>query len=138
MPIHLARPAISLVTLLLVPWVPACGGGDDESPADRVGIGAQCMRDDDCMQSDQRCLTNFRGGYCGKRDCTADADCPSGSACVRHDDGVQYCFRLCTDKPECNRHRDPENEANCVSSITFVDPAREAGSTKACVPPSSG
>jgi hypothetical protein len=68
--------------------------------------------------------------------CTLDTDCPAGAACVMHDDGVNYCFRLCADKPECNRHRSLDNEANCSSSITFIDPARTEG--KACVPPSSG
>ena len=55
--------------------------------------------------------------------------------CVTHDDGVNYCFRDCVDKPDCNRNRSLENEANCVGSITFVDPRNDR---KACEPPSSG
>ena len=82
------------------------------------------------------CLTNFKGGYCGKRDCTGEIDCPQGSACVRHDDGINYCFLICIDKyPDCNRFRDPDEAANCSSSIELVN---TSGKPKACVPPSSG
>jgi hypothetical protein len=81
----------------------------------------------------QTCLA-FKGGYCGVRDCTGDADCPQGSACVAHDDGVNYCFLICNDKPQCNRYRPVTDEANCSSSVDFVD---NTSTIKACVPPSS-
>ena len=55
-------------------------------------------------------------------------------ACVAHDDGKNYCFRLCSTKEECNANRDAANEANCSSSITFVEGKT---SSKACVPPSA-
>jgi hypothetical protein len=74
-------------------------------------------------------------GYCGVSACVADSDCPDGSACVQHVDGNQYCFRLCADKAECNRHRALDAEANCSASIEFVNASR---TEKACVPPSSG
>jgi hypothetical protein len=45
---------------------------------------------------------------------------------------VNYCFRACVDKAECNANRGPEVESNCSSNITRVD----GGETKACVPPS--
>lgn len=109
-----------------------CGG----NAADRAGIGAQCAKNDDCFETGQTCLTNFKGGYCGANGCLTDADCPSGGACVSHSDGVNYCFRLCGDKVDCNANRSAENESNCVGSVTFADGARTAG--KACVPPSSG
>lgn len=111
-----------------------CGGGGN--PADQAGIGAQCATKDDCPQANQICLSAFRGGYCGSLGCTVDGDCTVGAACIRHDDGLQYCFRLCVDKSECNRNRSVQNESNCVSNIKFADPSRTAG--KACVPPSSG
>jgi len=122
----------------------ACGD-DDENAADRVGVGAMCTIMSDCLQPDppcdggvgcfpQQCLTQFTGGYCGIQNCTGNVDCPEGSACVHHDDGINYCFRRCNDKAECNVNRDSSNESNCSSSVTFV----EATSGKACVPPSSG
>jgi hypothetical protein len=52
-----------------------------------------------------------------------------------HTDGMNYCFRNCIDKAECNANRDPANEANCSSNVTFVEPAKNQG-LKACVPPS--
>lgn len=116
-----------------------CNGGTD---ADRVGVGAACGADADCpvVVCDEEpcpelvCLRQFAGGYCGLADCTGDADCPFGSSCVAHDDGRDYCFRTCANKPECNLHRGPDVEANCSSSVVFVEPQ----SGKACVPPSSG
>ncbi len=104
----------------------ACG--DD---ADELGVGAECSTNDDCAE-EQACLS-FKGGYCGISGCSGDADCPDNSACVSHDDGKNYCFRTCANKTECNENRSADNEANCSSSITFVDNKK---STKACVPPS--
>jgi hypothetical protein len=109
------------------------------SPAQQAGIGRECAADDDCDDNDdddfqQSCLA-FKGGYCGLQDCENDEDCPGGSACVTHDDGVNYCFLLCRDKPECNGDRSLENESNCSANITFID-TQEDG-VKACVPPSA-
>jgi hypothetical protein len=111
----------------------ACG---NDVEADRLGVGAQCTDSDQCDgTTDQVCLTQFSGGYCGIEGCDADADCPEGAACIHHDDDVNYCFRICVDKPDCNENRDVENEANCSSSAEFVE---GADGRKACVPPSSG
>lgn len=128
---------LSLAAALLL------GCGDDDgagTQADRLGVGAECETDDDCLQSErdggisQECLTQFKGGYCGIEDCSDHGDCPQGSGCVAHDDGSNYCFRLCGDKPECNLNRAPDNEANCSSSIEYASDALG----KACVPPSGG
>jgi len=109
----------------------ACG-----SSADELGIGAQCTSSDECdADTHQTCLTQFKGGYCGLEGCAHDTDCPPDSACVAHDDGNNYCFRVCAVKADCNANRATDNEANCESSITFVDGAMNR---KACVPPSSG
>ncbi len=105
---------------------PGCG-----SDSDSVGIAAQCSNNDDCPE-ELSCLTGFKGGYCGIKDCTADTDCPEDSVCVTHDDSVNYCFRACTDKAECNANRDVDNEANCSANITLVG----TSNSKACVPPS--
>ncbi len=105
-----------------------------DSDADDLGVGAQCTMTDDCNQDDgaQTCLP-FKGGYCGLMGCAVDADCPEASACITHTDQVNYCFRICVDKPDCNANRDVENESNCSSSVDFVEGAM---GRKACVPPS--
>ena len=111
------------------------------SSANQLGVGAACKADTDCRDN-QKCLTQFKGGYCGQSGCTKDSECPSGSACVRADvtaDGGTtsgtFCFLVCADKAECNANRTMDNESNCSASAVFVD-----GGTgrKACVPPSGG
>ena len=121
-----------------------CGDPDEdddpETEADELGVGAACGSNDDCNpedadtdgEQDQECLPQFKGGYCGLEGCAADEDCPEASRCVAHDDGANYCFRVCVDKAECNVNRPPDAESNCSSNITFVD----GGGGKACVPPS--
>ena len=108
----------------------ACLGSGNE--ADELGVGAECSAAGDCLEG-QSCLSQFKGGYCGVEDCALDVDCPEGSACVAHDDGNNYCFRICSDKAECNFNRAPDVESNCSGNITFTD----GGGGKACVPPSA-
>jgi hypothetical protein len=132
---HRLRPATRgllgavLVSLALLA---GCGDDDEGTQAQRHGVGAACAGDTDCRDSGQRCL-EFKAGYCGVADCASNLDCPSGSACVRHDDGRNYCFLICTDKVQCNRTRPPDAEANCSANIEFVDGDL---AVKACVPPS--
>jgi hypothetical protein len=113
--------ALLLSVLLLL------GCSDD---ADDLGIGGQCANPDQCADG-QMCLP-FKGGYCGLTDCASDLDCPPRSACIAHSDGTNYCFRTCGEKRDCNVNRDVANEANCSSSVVFVDGAK---GRKACVPP---
>jgi hypothetical protein len=134
---------LSNTTLALSLVLLAVGCGDDDgNAADRLGVGAQCDSDDDCLQAHHdggisaSCLPQFKGGYCGVEDCSAHDDCPEGSACVAHTDGNNYCFRICADKPECNLHRDDDNESNCSSNIDYVE-GDKAEIGKACVPPSA-
>ena len=118
---------------LLALALAACGS--DSTEADRLGVGAQCTENAQCdLEIDLVCLPDFKGGYCGLDGCLSDNDCPEASACIAHDDGVNYCFRLCVDKPDCNVNRDLDNEANCSGSAEFVD---GADGRKACVPPSA-
>ncbi len=123
---------LALTVTLLMIIASGCGGG---SESDRLGVGAQCDNTDDCLQeaTPQTCL-NFKGGYCGVANCMHDTDCPEDSACIAHEDGINYCFRICIEKAECNANRDVDNEANCSSSVTFTDGTM---GRKACVPPSS-
>jgi hypothetical protein len=139
------RPNVWVGGFLGLVWASMAGvgcGDDDGNEADRAGVAAQCTTTADCPAVSKgetafalTCLTTFKGGYCGASGCTADADCPDGAACVNHDDGNRYCFRVCTEKLECNRHRDADVEANCSASVDFVNNARM---DKACIPPSSG
>jgi len=108
-------------------------GCDDGTEAQRHGVGAACAMTSECTESGQSCLTQFKGGYCGVSDCSNDAGCPAGSACVAHEDGKNYCFLLCTLKPDCNRSRSVDVEANCSSSAVLVEAPKDR---KVCVPPS--
>ena len=108
--------------------VAACG---DESEAQRRGVGAGCLTNDDCTETGQTCLA-FKGGYCGVAGCVTDANCPDGSGCVAHTDGSNYCFLICDAKADCNVSRAADSEANCSSTATWAD----ANNGKACVPPS--
>jgi hypothetical protein len=111
----------------------ACG--DDGTEADRLGVGAECTETVECDEdTNQECLREFTGGYCGIMGCVSDEDCPDAAACIAQPNG-NYCFRICADKAECNENRSVENESNCSSNITFTD---GANGRKACVPPSSG
>ena len=124
------RKAFGLFAALAVlPLLTACGSDYDE--ADRLGIGASCSTTEECAQ-DQQCLTEFKGGYCGVKDCKTNNDCPGSSACVIHSDGQNYCFRICLDKLDCNANRSVENESNCVSSVTYASGEKEG---KVCEPP---
>jgi hypothetical protein len=122
---------ILLCFTLLSGLLSGCGGGGTE--AQRRGVGAACVADKDCTETGQSCLA-FKGGYCGLTGCLDDTGCPTGSACVAHTDGKNYCFLICTDKPQCNLYRSVDVEANCSSSVTFVEGKL---TMKACVPPSS-
>ena len=122
--------ALSLVLCL----GPACG--DDETEADRLGVGAACTSDEDCLHDgdvELTCLKQFKGGYCGLLDCAANEDCPDTSSCVAHTDGENYCFRDCAEKTQCNANRGADEEANCSSNVDYVE---EATVGKSCVPPS--
>jgi len=129
---RLIRFAAFYLTALFI----AVGCGDDDgTEADRAGIGAECSDSDDCYGEELSCLLEFKAGYCGLTGCTSNDDCPTGSACVSHNDGTNYCFRSCISKVECNRNRSLDNAANCSSDVEFV---QESKDQKAYVPPSSG
>jgi hypothetical protein len=131
------------VALSVLSMTAACGDDDDdggETESDRIGIARACANNDDCANEANLpliCLTNFKGGYCGLKDCTNDRpDCPEGSRCVTHDDGVNYCFRECVDKyPDCNWNRPTDAENNCIGggNVTYVESNYQG---KVCLPPS--
>lgn len=125
---------LSLALTLALFAATACGDDDDDggSQAQRMGVGAACDSADDCPPELMLDCLPFKGGYCGLEGCTTDAECPQGSACVEHDDGNNYCFLVCVDKPECNWTRPVDAESNCSSNITFADGHK---AVKACVPP---
>jgi hypothetical protein len=127
--------------LVVALFLAACDGGG--TSADRAGVAAECVETLDCALYELpdaepmrlTCLTEFKGGYCGIEGCQTSLECPEGSICVAHTDAANYCFRVCSDKSECNRHRSLENEANCSSNFDWANPADDDGA-KACIPPS--
>jgi hypothetical protein len=121
-----------VLPFLVVLALASCGD-DDDTEAQRRGVGSQCASNGECTETGQSCLMQFKGGYCGVAACARDVDCPQGSACVRHDDGMNYCFLVCSSKPDCNRHRAAEVEANCSSTAVLVDGSKDR---KVCTPPS--
>lgn len=132
---RMGTAALTLLTAALSQQ--ACSSDDNGaglSEAQRHGVGAACTVNADCFVGDSHlvCLP-FKGGYCGLEGCQGSGDCPPGSSCVKHEDGKDYCFLLCTDKTQCNYTRPVEIEANCSSKITFADGTKDS---KACVPPS--
>jgi hypothetical protein len=127
------RKATAALIVMALAALGACGDGDDDggTPADKIGVGSVCSVNEDCFDG-QSCLS-FKGGYCGLAGCASDLDCPGGSACAIYE-GANYCFRICSDKPDCNRNRPPTLEANCSSSIQLV--AGKNDPRKVCQPPS--
>ena len=126
------RQVIGLFAVVLAACSSDNGGGGGTA-AQRSGIGAACATNADCVESAPSCLA-FKGGYCGVMGCSKNTDCPSGSACVAHSDGKNYCFLQCVDKIDCNATRPAGAEANCSSTATFTD--KSTSGKKACVPPS--
>ncbi len=126
-------PKTLAVLCPLVLMVLTLGCGDSGSEAQKRGVGAACDTTHECTETGQSCLTQFKGGYCGVAGCTTDANCPAGSACVTHDDGMNYCFLVCNVKADCNRSRGVDVEANCSSTAVLV---AEPKDRKICSPPS--
>ena len=123
----------TLCALIVLVALGNCGGSTSE--AIKRGVGAECSASLACSETNQVCLPEFAGGYCGVSACTHDSECPAGSACVTDDNQMNYCFLICADKPECNVRRSVANESNCTSSLSFVDGAM---GRKVCRPPLSG
>ncbi len=139
------RRVMASVLVLALAIGPLGCGDDGDSEAEDRGVGEACVSTDECPNVEVstggdtaeeplqlECLTEFRGGYCGLRDCTSDDECPEGSLCAMADNGTNYCFLTCGDKPDCNDHRDAQVESNCVSNLRPVDESR---TEKVCVPP---
>jgi hypothetical protein len=96
------------------------------------GAGAACAADADCTGG-LTCLSNFKGGYCGKGDCAVNADCGAASACVKAADGKNYCFKTCQAASDCSFCRNAGYYATCSDGVVFA----EDGTTgSVCVPPS--
>lgn len=117
---------------------------DDPTPteAEQLELGAHCMNDAQCdlraegVDSEFRpiCLDGFEGGSCGLLRCGMHDECPEGSACIGHDDGFNYCFALCDETADCNRHRADDVAAVCMEGMRSIGP--DLGTV--CVPPMSG
>ena len=128
-------PKLLAVVCPLLVAVLTLSCGDSGTEAQKRGVGAACTMAPDCTETGQSCLTQFKGGYCGVAGCTSDEGCPPGSACVTHDDGMNYCFLICNVKADCNRSRAVDVEANCSSTAVLLEAPKDR---KVCSPPSSG
>lgn len=86
-----------ILTSLLIASILAGCGGSASGPTSRA-VGGACKSNADCQDT---CLNNptFPNGYC-TRNCTSDADCASGSQCVKDDFG-NICEVLCSSVAHC-------------------------------------
>lgn len=138
-----ATRSVLALSFCLAAIASGCGDEEGGTESDRLGVAAECSSTDECATypladggtGQLACLTDFKGGYCGLKDCERSADCPDGALCVAHTDGSNYCFRACAEKPECNANRTVDDEANCSSSFDWANEGDDDGS-KACIPPS--
>lgn len=108
------------------------GGGTENRkicvPGD-CGVGADCSTDTDC--NGLECIADFRGGYCGRRDCAGNDDCPGNTSCVVAADGHNYCFKNCGTDSDCSFCRHDGVFASCSSELDFAD---GGASGAVCVP----
>jgi hypothetical protein len=107
------------------------GGGDNRRicvPGD-CDIGESCSETADCAP-DLECVTNFGGGYCTLRGCSAENPCPGESLCVTRDD-ENYCFRPCARASDCTYCRDSDASVSCTDDVTF---AMDGATGSVCVP----
>lgn len=63
-------------------------------------VGSPCTSPNDCDLG-LSCLGGWPGGYCTKKECDANDDCPEGSACFALSDGFKACVDLCTGSGQC-------------------------------------
>jgi hypothetical protein len=110
------------------------GGGSENRkicvPGD-CGVGAACAATADCS-GDLECITGLTGGYCTRRDCTADSGCPDGTRCVEQEiTGDRYCLRTCAGESDCSFCRGDDLAASCTDGAQFVEGSPES----VCIPP---
>lgn len=108
------------------------GGGKQNRkicvPGD-CGHGATCNQDTPCA-GELDCLDEFAGGYCGKRDCKLNLDCPQDSLCVLDGD-TGFCFKSCELDSECSFCRGSQFAATCSDNVEFAEEGTQAS---VCVP----
>ncbi len=113
-----------VVLAVAVSLVAAACGSSDVGKEGKV-VGASCTTSGgpsgSCAEG-SKCVvdTDFPGGSCVK-DCTAQADCPDGAACIQENSGI--CVLECADASDCREGY------HCVEKST-LDPA---GSAKVCL-----
>lgn len=103
----------------------ACGGGSDSVGKEGNVVGASCTLEggpSGTCADGSKCVidADFPGGSCVK-DCTKQADCPDGAACIQENAGI--CVLECVDESDCR------DGYHCVAKST-LDPA---GSAKVCI-----
>jgi hypothetical protein len=116
------RVVIALFSLALI-----AGCGDSTTSTQKQAIGTACTASSDCGTGDFFCATQGHpGGYC-KRDCKAEADCPSGSTCAGADSGAGECHKICTTDNDCR-----------VSEGYACNLSHEESTSGFCDPPEAG
>jgi hypothetical protein len=107
------------------------GGGQQGGGG--AAIGESCENADECLAGGE-CLTtvdlvifqlNFPGGYCTKRPCSSDNDCPSGSGCQTT---TMSCIQICTRNSECRSNEGYQCAAPPIGGGTA------GGDVKYCLP----
>jgi hypothetical protein len=92
--------------------------------------GEACKADADCATG-LVCNTNFKGGYCAKKDCSTNADCGQNARCTKVG-GASYCLKTCAGAWDCSLCRPRDLPGACRDDVDYV----EAGTTgSVCVPP---
>ncbi len=125
-----------LIVLVFCAGFLMVAGCEDPDANDQL-IGGECLTEADCDDGNDdtpplECILAFKGGYCGRANCTTSEECPPGSMCAEWEQ-VNYCFLTCGDsKVVCNQNRQLENEANCAANVDPIENPEQ----KVCVPPS--
>ncbi len=115
---------LNIIALALISFTLACGGTSDVGKEGKV-IGGACVTSGgpsgSCADG-SKCVVDadFPDGSCAK-DCTAQADCPDGAACIQENGGI--CVLECADASDCR------DGYNCVAKSTL----NPAGSAKVCL-----
>ena len=108
----------------------------------KATTGAACVDKAEC-ELNLNCLkdTGFKGGYCAKTNCSADKDCPPGSACVGSAAGQKLCARSCEGFGDCTVSTDTQDVQDCRSrpkptgntcSRICINPTWNAEAEKEC------
>lgn len=106
------------------------GANEPVSVDVKATAGRACGSEPDCV-TNLTCHTGpeFVGGYCAKLGCSAETDCPPGTACAADTDSGGLCLRACDTVADCGVVS-PQSTQECVGRVGPV-----AGCVSVCVWP---